>query len=65
MATDSEELITGGVAAELLNVTDETIRRWAEKGKIRHVKLPSGHRRYYRSDIAAILTPVEPVEAAS
>lgn len=58
MATDA--LLTPKAAAELLHVTDETLRRWADDKRIRHILLPSGQRRYWRSDIEAALTPVEP-----
>ena len=54
-----------GAAAALLGVSDETLRRWAEKGQIRHIKLPSGRLRFRRADLEAALTPVEPQEAAS
>jgi excisionase family DNA binding protein len=46
-------------------VSDETVRRWADERKIRHVRLPSGHLRFRRSDLDAVLEPVEPTEAAS
>lgn len=58
MAT-SDEILTGSEAAALLNVTDETLRRWAEERRIKHIVLPSGQRRYLRSDIEAILVPIE------
>ena len=43
----------------MLEVTDETIRRWAEKGRIRHIRLPSGQLRFERQDIEAIRQPTE------
>jgi excisionase family DNA binding protein len=62
--TDSDLLTTSGAAA-VLGVSDETVRRWADERKIRHVRLPSGHLRFRRSDLDAVLEPVEPTEAAS
>ena len=60
------ELITSGQAASLVGVTDETIRRWADQGRIRHVRLPSGQLRFHRADIEALVEPIEPTtEAAS
>ena len=56
----SERLLTTGEAAEVLGVSDETLRRWTKDGLVRHVKLPSGRTRYHRSDLLAVLTPVEP-----
>lgn len=58
MATDP--LLRTAEAATVLGVSDETLRRWAADGKIRHVKLPSGQVRFRKSDLLAVLTPVEP-----
>lgn len=59
MAT--EDLLTAGAVAALLHVSDETVRRWAEDKRLPHVLLPSGHRRYRRSDIDKILTGVDAI----
>ncbi|MDJ0798634.1 MAG: IS607 family transposase [Calothrix sp. MO_167.B12] len=40
-----------GEAAEKLGVSVKTIRRWADGGKIRFDRTPSGHRRFYVSDL--------------
>lgn len=53
------------MAAEMLQVSDETIRRWAAEGLIRHIRLPSGQIRFRRADLAEILTPIEPTDRAS
>lgn len=53
------EYLTTGEAADVLGVSDETLRRWADDRKVRHVRLPSGHRRFIRSDLDAVLAPVE------
>ena len=55
-----DELISTSQAALLLHVTDETVRRWAETGIIRHIRLPSGQLRFEQADIEAIRTPIEP-----
>lgn len=60
-----DDLLTAEEAGDLLHVTDETVRRWAKDKRIAHIVLPSGQRRYRRSDIEAILRGVEPDEAAS
>ena len=54
------DLLTAVEAAAILEVTDKTIRRWAEEGLIRHVRYPSGQLRFERADIDAIRTAVEP-----
>lgn len=59
-----EELLTSPQAATLLQVTEETVRRWAEERKIRHIRLPSGQLRFRRQDVEEILTPVEPSQAS-
>ena len=60
----STELLTTGAAAKVLGVSDETLRRWVDAEKIRHVKLPSGQLRFRRSDLLAVLEPVEPKAAS-
>lgn len=46
------------VAAALLGVTTRTIDRMAKRGDLHPVTLPSGHRRYLRSEIEALAKPV-------
>lgn len=59
------DLLTTSAAAGLLHISDETLRRWAEEKKVRHVRLPSGQLRFVREDIEALLIPVEPDREAS
>jgi excisionase family DNA binding protein len=54
------KLIGTSEAARILDVTDETIRRWVEAGRIRYIRLPSGQLRFERADVDAIRRPVEP-----
>lgn len=60
---DSTDLSTGAAAA-LIGVSDETLRRWVEQGRVRHLRLPSGRLRFRREDVEALLVPVEPEDAA-
>lgn len=56
------ELLTAREAGEALGgISDETINRWAREGKIAHILLPSGQRRYRRDVIDTILagTPAD------
>lgn len=46
-------------AARILDVSPDTVRRWAKAGRVRHVLLPSGRMRFYRADVEALLEPVE------
>lgn len=50
------ELLTPGEAADRLRVTTAALAAWSDAGKIEAVILPSGHRRYRRAVIEAILT---------
>ena len=58
--TEGERLLTTSQAAIILHVSDETVRRWAEMKRIRHVRLPSGQLRFRRDDLVEVLAPVEP-----
>lgn len=62
--TEGERLLTTSQAALILHVSDETVRRWAEEKRIRHLRLPSGQLRFRSSDLAEVLTPVEPKAAS-
>lgn len=55
----ADEILTAAEAAALLNVTDRTVRNWADDKKLACITLPSGQRRFRRSDIDAILTSTE------
>ncbi|KAB2845527.1 MAG: MerR family DNA-binding transcriptional regulator [Hyphomicrobiaceae bacterium] len=47
------ELMQVRESAQALGVSENTIRRWDERGLIRAVRLPSGVRRFRRADIEA------------
>lgn len=57
--------LTTGEAAAILDVSDETLRRWVEEGKIRHLRMPSGRLRFRPEDLDEFLKPIEPTEAVS
>lgn len=42
-------------AADLLDVHFTTLRRWADQGKIAHIRTPGGRRRFARSDVRNFL----------
>lgn len=50
-------LLSTKAAADLLHVSDETLRRWVIDNKVRYIELPSGRLRFRRSDIEAMLEP--------
>jgi putative resolvase len=53
-----EVTISIGEAAKELGVSTKTVRRWADSGKIRFERSPSGQRRFFLTDIKRI-TPRE------
>ena len=44
-------------AAAIVGVHPETLRRWADAGKVRSFRTPGGQRRFYRDDVENLLTP--------
>lgn len=65
VGVSNSELLKAHEVAAQLNVSGETIRRWAKAGKLRHVKLPSGKVRFRAEDVADFLTVVEPTNPAA
>jgi len=51
MMMDDDRIVTIGIAAKMLGVSDQTVRRWVSKGYIRCIVLPSRHRRFKIGDI--------------
>lgn len=50
------ELLTAKQVGEALGgINDETVNRWARDGKIAHILLPSGQRRFRRETVDEIL----------
>src|ERR1700716_4644897 len=47
--------LTLGEASRLLGVDPDTLRRWADNGKVDVFTTPGGHRRFLRSAIDALL----------
>lgn len=50
-----DELMTSGEIARIFRVDAKTVSRWADAGRLKTVRTPGGHRRFWRSDIAALL----------
>lgn len=50
----NEVTISIGDAAKELGVSVKTVRRWADTGKLRYERTPTGHRRFFISDIKKI-----------
>ncbi len=52
---NDDRLLKIGEAAQILNVSPQTLRVWVDRGLIDCVTLPSGHRRFRKSVIDKIL----------
>ena len=52
-----DDLMAPGEVAALFGVTSRTVQRWAERDGFPSVQMPSGRRKYRRSDIDALLNP--------
>ena len=50
------ELLSVGESAALIGVHVDTLKRWEQDGRITALRTPSGHRRFRRSDVEALLT---------
>ena len=58
--TQVDPRLTAGQVAQRFNdagipCTDETVRQWANKGRLAFVELPSGRRWFRQSDVDAII----------
>ncbi len=62
--TDSDEAERGsaddpwlalGAASRLVGVGPDTLRRWADSGKVQSYQTPGGHRRFLRSSLEAMI----------
>ena len=51
---DPDDLITTSEAGEILGVSGKTVSRYADLGTLPVLTLPSGHRRFRRSDVDAL-----------
>ncbi len=49
------ELMSPAEVARAFGVDSKTVTRWAEDGKIEYILTLGGHRRYFKSDIVALL----------
>ena len=52
---NDDRLLTPGEVAALFGVDPKTVTRWAAAGRIRSIRTPGGHRRFYESTVRALL----------
>lgn len=48
-------LLTPAEVSAIFRVDPKTVTRWALAGKIDAIKTPGGHRRFWKSQVAALL----------
>ena len=53
-APDQSRWLSLGDACRLLEVSDTTLRQWADNGQLRVYRTPGGHRRFLRDDVMAL-----------
>lgn len=51
----SELLLTPGEVAAMFRVDPKTVTRWAKAGKLSTIRTLGGHRRYFVSEVYALL----------
>lgn len=54
------EFLTPGEVARLFRVDPKTVTRWANGGRIDHVRTPGGHLRFPELAVRALLTGDDP-----
>jgi excisionase family DNA binding protein len=58
MQPSDDDLLTTADVADMAGVSRQTVWRWAADGTLAAaVTLPSGHHRFRRSDVEALLAP--------
>lgn len=54
------DLLTPGEVARILRVDPKTVTRWASQNRIRSVRTPGGHRRFFAAEIMGIASGEKP-----
>jgi putative resolvase len=55
MGLRDEDLLTIAEVASILHVSVSSVHRWIGSGKLKAIKLPSGHYRIRAGDVEALL----------
>lgn len=55
-----EDLMTPAEVAAAFHVDPKTVTRWAVAGRLRSVRTPGGHRRYFKAEVQALLLGAAP-----
>ncbi len=57
--SEEDRMLNIAEAAEVVGVHKNTLRSWADKGLVPHVKLPSGYRRFRLSEMHKMAQEME------
>ena len=52
-----DAMLTPGEVARIFNVSQKTVERWSDEGKLGCIRTPGGHRRYRKPDVDRLLEP--------
>ena len=65
LANDTSRWLPLGDACRLLDVSQATLRQWADGGHLRAYRTPGGHRRFLRDDVETLIkgNPLSPEPA--
>lgn len=64
MPMPEKKYLRVGEAAALAEVSVETLRRWADEGRVACLRTPTGQRRFRAEDIRNLITEV-PIKASA
>jgi excisionase family DNA binding protein len=59
MPREKRQLLTISEAADRLGVNQKTLRSWADKGFVAHVRTPTGYRRFEPSVIEQLIADMQ------
>lgn len=57
-AVTFQPTMTPAEVARLFRVDPKTVTRWAMAGKIRSIRTPGGHRRFFETDVKELLNSI-------
>lgn len=52
----SVPMLTPAEVAAIFQVNPKTVTRWGKAGKLKSIRTPGGHRRYFEDEVRAYLT---------
>lgn len=55
MTDEMRRLMSPAEVAKVFNVDPRTVVRWAAQGKLRSIRTPGGHRRFFTEDVQRLL----------